>query len=226
MDFYESIVNYYNFIFPFNMSQVGFVTDGDKEAHKRDLIEIGCGTGQLTNGLSEFYSTVTGIDLDSEMIYYAKESYKDVANMNFIELNMLDIDSLQGKFDTAICFGNTMVHLSSEEEIRIFAGKVYEKIKKGGKFMVQIINYDRILDSDIDFLPTIENEHIKFIRKYRLMDDGRISFNTILRIKKEEKLIENEISLYPIRSKRFVDILQSIGYINIKEYGSWKRESF
>lgn len=226
MKFYERIAENYNHIFPFNKNQVEFILDGDSETDGKKILEIGCGTGQFIFGLSEFYKTSTGIDLDSEMIRYAVKKYNKAENLNFIEMNMLDINDLDNDYATVICFGNTMVHLKEEKEITEFIKKVFDKIMAGGKLMIQIINYDRILDQNIDFLPTIENEHIKFIRNYKLNNDDKIEFHTVLSIKETNKEIENKIILYPIRSAALVQILKNEGFIDIKLYDNWKRKDF
>jgi cyclopropane fatty-acyl-phospholipid synthase-like methyltransferase len=226
MKFYERIAENYNHIFPFNKSQAEFILDGDSETDGKNILEIGCGTGQLIFGLSEFYKTSTGIDLDSEMIRYAIRKYNHRENLKFDEMDMLDVDNLVDDYDTVICFGNTMVHLENEIEITDFIKKTFKKIVAGGRFMIQIINYDRILDQNIDFLPTIENEHIKFIRNYKLNNDDKIEFHTVLNIKETNKEIENRITLYPISSVALVQILKNEGFVDIKLYDNWKRKDF
>lgn len=226
MKFYERIVENYNYIFPFNKNQVEFILEKDRNTDDKKILEIGCGTGQLTFGLSEFYKTVTGIDLDSKMIRYARREYKHRDNLNFKEMNMLDINNIDDDYDTIICFGNTMVHLGNEIEIAEFIKKAFNKIIVGGRLMIQIINYDRILENNIDYLPTIDNEYIKFIRNYKLNKDNKIEFHTLLTIKESNKEVENKIILYPIRSSALVNILKYQGFIDIKLYDNWKKKDF
>jgi 2-polyprenyl-3-methyl-5-hydroxy-6-metoxy-1,4-benzoquinol methylase len=226
MKFYERIAENYNYIFPFNKNQVEFILNRDSDTDVKSILEIGCGTGQLTSGIAKFYKTSTGIDLDSEMIRYAIREYKYIGNLNFYKMNMLDINNIVDDYNTVICFGNTIVHLGNEIEIAEFIKRTFKKIISGGRFMIQIINYDRILDKNIDFLPTIENEHIKFVRNYKLNNDNKIEFHTVLSIKETNKEIENKIILYPIRSASLVNIFRNEGFVDIKLYDNWKMKNF
>lgn len=48
-----------------------------------DLLDIGSFSGIMTNVFSKHFKTVTGIDIDSKAIQYAKETFK-ARNLNFI----------------------------------------------------------------------------------------------------------------------------------------------
>ena len=146
---------------------------------------------------------VKAIDLDDQMIHRAKtENQKD--NLEFFEMDMMKINHhFPGNtFQSVICFGNTLVHLTSENQILDLFKQVKEVLKEDGKFLFQIINYDRILDKEIDFLPTIENENIRFIRNYQFEpSSGFIHFETNLTVKKDELLKLKILYLFFLSAK-------------------------
>lgn len=226
MSFYESIVDHYEQIFPLNKAQLDFVKNSFDETSKLSALDIGCGIGILSFELSKIFSNVTAIDLDERMLSKAIE--KNVAGIHFLKKDMLDIEKEFGRtaFDTIICFGNTLVHLDGSDEIFDFFQQSRKVLKKNGKLLFQIIQYDRIIDQNIKGLPTIENNEIKFVRNYLYYSErNMIDFETILTIKKTGQLIENTIQLYPLRKAEIRELLSKTGFSKILFYGNFKRES-
>jgi SAM-dependent methyltransferase len=129
-------------------------------------------------------------------------------------------------FDAVLCFGNTLVHLSGPPEVEGFCRAVKEVLKNKGKFLLQILNYDHVLDHGISTLPLIENDLVRFERLYRHDDKmNMIAFKTKLFVKKTQKEIEDEILLYPMRKSDLEAVLRQTGFTNISFYGDFdKRE--
>jgi len=230
MNFYESISTYYHHIFPLNLAQVAFVRQSFSETQQSDLLDIGCGIGGLSFELSRHFKKVDAIDLDESMIKKAEQDFGAKAgNLNFNVLNMLEIERNFGadSMDAIVCFGNTLVHLDGPEQLLNFFRQSRAVLKKHGKLLLQIINYDRIIDQHIQALPTIENNNIRFVRNYRLYPDHKkLDFETILTIKETGKTVENTIQLYPVRKQEIIELLKNSGFNQIALYGNFKRELF
>jgi SAM-dependent methyltransferase len=140
---------------------------------------------------------------------------------------MLEIERNFGtdSIDVIVCFGNTLVHLDGSEQLLNFFKQSRTVLKSDGKLLLQIINYERIIDQNIKALPTIENDAIKFVRNYRLHPDQKnLDFETILSIKKTGKTVKNTIQLYPLRKTEIEQLLKLAGYAEIKYFGNFKRD--
>lgn len=224
MDFYDSISKYYHHIFPLNKAQIGFVKNSHTEdTQKLSILDIGCAIGDLSLELSQSFKEVVGIDLDKGMI----EKAKNIQHLSFELRNMLEIeqDFGNGRFDLIACFGNTLVHLESEEMVLDFLRKANEVLKENGKLLFQIINYDRIIDQNINHLPTIENDEIKFERNYTYHSDKKIvDFETILTVKENNQQISNNIPLLALRKDKVLELLEKAGFKKISFYGNFKRD--
>lgn len=222
--FYQSIAKVYDYIFPKNRKQLEFIEKISKIKENEKILDIGCATGNLSSLLAERTKNITGIDLDRGLLNEAKNKN---LNIEFIELNMLQIDKKfkENSFDKIVSFGNTIVHLDSVGEVEEFFYKVYGLLKKEGYFMVQIINYDRIIEKDIKNLSTVDNQKIKFVRDYTLTDNNKkVEFITELTIKKNHEIIKNSVVLLALRKNNIKDILEKIGFINIEFYGNFMGE--
>lgn len=220
--FYESIAKVYDYIFPKNRKQLEFVESIKKISNEEKILDIGCATGNLTELLGEKTRNIVGIDLDKELLKEAKEKHP---NLNFENMNMLKINEKfeENSFDRVVSFGNTLVHLDSREEVEEFFQKVYKTLKFNGFFIVQIINYNRVIEKNIKNLPTIDNEKVKFVRDYEYDKSiGKVDFITELTIKEANLNIKNNIKLLALTKIEIQKFLGETGFRNIEFYGDFE----
>ncbi len=228
MNFYSRISKYYNEIFPLNKAQISFVRSYlDGVSKDKKMLDIGCGTGGLPIGLYEDFDSISAIDTNEEMLEIANEESGN-KSIDFLKMSMLDLDTQfpERSFDITLCFGNTIVHLQNKEEIETFFKKVKFILKKGGKFLFQIINYDNVLDNNLKGLPPIENEKIKFERYYNIDKNGMIDFSTTLTIKETGEKLSNSVKLFPARKKQIEIALKNAGLSRVKTYSSFTKNEY
>lgn len=226
MSFYQQIAPYYHHIFKINANQVDFIKSKIPEKDAK-LLDIGCGIGTLSFELIKYYNSILGIDMDAEMIRAALNR-KDLKSIQFQQLSMLQLNSFinNNSIDGIICFGNTLVHLNSLDEIAEFLKQSRTVLKLNGKLLLQIVNYDRILAKNIKQLPLIENDEILFERNYNYRKtENKVDFNTRLSVKSTQQIIENSIELLPLLKKELSPLLNKAGFKNAKYYGNFKQES-
>ncbi|WP_291857841.1 bifunctional 2-polyprenyl-6-hydroxyphenol methylase/3-demethylubiquinol 3-O-methyltransferase UbiG [Marinilabilia sp.] len=228
MSFYKSISPFYDYIFPPAPLQVNFINRVAGNIAGKRILEAGCGTGNLALQLVEQGAMVEGIDLDPEMIAFAQEKAVRKENVRFSVLDVLKINEKweASIFDAVVSFGNTLVHLNDLEQVSQLFLNVWAVLKPGSSVIVQIINYDRIFDKQIQGLPTIENDEIKFERFYDFNDSAAsIDFRTILKVKQSGEEICNVVKLLPLRRQQLETLLKNCGFENVLFYGNFKGET-
>ena len=144
-------------------------------------------------------------------------------------MDMLEIGTFFGKdtFDAVACFGNTLVHLPGPEEIARFIRACSVVLKPEGKLLIQIINYDRILDNRVKSLPAIQTNGTRFMRNYHYdAIRHRVEFETILQADSLEEEIRNTIDLYPLRKQELAGLLIQFGFTISGFYGSFLMEPY
>src|SRR5476649_1585356 len=94
------------------------------------ILDLGCGTGHLTNKIKEHGADVTGIDASEDMIAKAKESFPGV---NFQVADAADFH-FDEPFDAV--FSNAVLHWvhKADEAIKC----VYDTLKPGGRFIAEM----------------------------------------------------------------------------------------
>jgi len=229
MSFYTSIHPWYDEIFPYSEVQRDFVLSYGSDVHL-SAVDAGCGTGSLIVSLAKVFQTTAGIDPDQSMLETArKKAAFEGAGTWFFQTGMLDLtrEFPSKSIDRLICFGNTLPHLTNENEVEEFARQMATTLKPGGKAMIQIINYDRIVDQKLAGLPTIENDNFRFERLYHYPENPtHVLFHSRLTLKTTGVVVENEVPLLAIRPAKLKQILMDSGFSGIEEFGSFKKEVF
>lgn len=226
--FYTSISKHYSDIFPYNPLQLSFILQEISSLRGKKVLDIGCASGELSVQMARNGADVTGIDLNADLLKQANEK-EAFSNLVFKEGNMLNLkrDFQENEFDAVICFGNTLVHLNSLDEVLQMLEGVRYVLKPGGNLFLQILNYDHILESRLDTLPLIETDNILFVRNYAFdNDDEHIRFITELQVKKEGLQIQNETKLLALKSSQLSNVLAQSGFSGINFYSNFKREPF
>ncbi len=222
--FYSSISEYYTDLFPFNPDQLLFVKEKSGGLEGKNILDLGCGTGELACRLARNGAIVKAVDLNESFISQAKEGTShETVEYRFADMMETNRLFAPGSFDSVICFGNTLVHLPDLAQIGRLVEKVSKVLKPGGMFLIQILNYDYILDARPDKLPMIENERIKFVRSYFYPEGSvYIRFRTVLMMKNGQNPVENETSLLPLKSSELVRILTERDFSEINLYSGFK----
>ena len=225
MLFYKDISIYYDKIFPLNSAAVEFL---EKEFDgKNKILDLACGDGKYSDSILSPDRSVTGLDLDKGMLEEAEKKYDKKNNIKFVYGDMLELSSIfkKDKFDGVFCIGNSLVHLTSTDKIKKALQELSLVMEYGGRLVIQIINYDRILNDNVNFLPTIKNEDTEFIRNYHRHGNSRIiDFHTILKTTGQE--IESHQDLYSLTKDELIFLAEKEGFILENVYSSFKKEEW
>ena len=128
-------------------------------------------------------------------------------------------------FDGVICYGNTLAHMCNMEELMNFLKGIHTILKKDGHFILQILNYKRILDNNITQLPVIKTNRFSFERAYRkVSNDNLLYFDITLNV--EGAIYKGTTQLNPIQYDTLIQILSQAGFSSITSYGGFKEEIF
>lgn len=226
--FYSSISKYYSEIFPYNPAQLHYIERQAGSLSGKKIIDAGCATGELAYALAKKGAEVSGLDVNDDLLNTARAT-KSHPGLTFFKKDMLEIPDYfpHNQFDVVLCFGNTLVHLPSLEQIGRMLKDVKTVLKPGGLLLLQILNYDYILDENITELPVIDTANIRFIRRYAFQkNDQQIKFITKLRLKKEGKTIENETDLLALKSNELNKLLLDAGYGDTAFYAGFNEAPY
>ena len=229
MNFYESLSEYYDDLFPASAEAVDFLAK--RCPPSGTVLDLACGTGGHAIELSERGSRVSGVDLDASMVRKADEkcSREDV---EFFEGNMLEIRKLfpdAGVFDLVYCIGNSLVHLDSAENILHVLENAFSLLKDKGRLVIQLLNFDGLSKGGSINFPVIraESRGLSMIRSYTPLPDGaHVRFDSELVPDGGGDTVRSGITLRVLPSEELVHLCEKAGFRMIALYGDFKEGPF
>lgn len=204
---------------------------------ENSLLDLGCGTGEHSLYFARDAGTrVVGLDRSPAQLDEARRQ-AGITPVRFVEGDIARLDaSLQERFGSAFCLGNTLVHLLDEEQLEAACQGVHAALLPGGSWVTQILNYERILAMNerslpLSFRPDKEGELV-FLRLLRPLENGRVQFfPTTLRWRPEaevpvEVMASRAVTLRAWRRDELAGALTYAGFESVRWYGALDAAAF
>ena len=103
------------------------------------VLDIGCGSGYLTNLFCQFSHEVFGIDYEEGFILDAKSKYSEP---KFLTGDIYNLDKIEGVFDLVVCFG-VLQHISDlERALKNIKSKLSKR--SHSRALITTVNYNSI----------------------------------------------------------------------------------
>lgn len=227
MGFYDEMSRHYDHIFPVKKPQLEFLTETlGKEGNR--VLDIACATGGYAVALARKGCQVTAFDLDGDMVKTCRDRVEEEGlDAEVFQGDMLKVGELDGFFDVAYCIGNSLVHLDTLKDVETFLTGCRKVLAPQGRLVIQIVNYDRILNQGVKSLPTIVNEEgdLSFQRSYAYeKETGKILFTGRLEV--GEEVHENTVALLPVRTETLIQLLEKSGFDQVEVFGDFGKKPF
>ena len=148
------------------------------------VLDLGCGTGEHTRYLQAQGHRMTGVDASPSQLQAAREAPPAAGGMppaRFVEGDLAALaDLVEPGFDGALCLGNTLPHLADEAALDCFLAGLASRLAPGAPVLLQLLNYDRILDRGertfpVTLRPGADGETV-FLRLMTPQADGTVIF--------------------------------------------------
>ncbi|UYO34532.1 class I SAM-dependent methyltransferase [Bacillus zhangzhouensis] len=103
------------------------------------IIDVGCGTGEISLRLAEKGHKVTGIDLSEEMLAFAQQKAQAKnQSIQFLHQDMREVSGFEQAFQAAVICCDSLNYLKNENDV-----------KKTFKNMFQLLEADGVLLFDV-----------------------------------------------------------------------------
>jgi len=129
----------------------------------RQLLDLACGTGQLSIRFAEKGLSVTGVDLSEDMLSVAQtKSAEKGLDIRYYQQNMAELEGL-GPFDVIGIFCDSLNYLQSEEEVRETFQRVREHLNDQGLFIFDVHSIYKVMQIFMNQTFAIADEEISYI---------------------------------------------------------------
>jgi len=231
-DFYDNISGFYD-----DMTNFKARLDRERQImelwikryHFKSALDAACGSGLHTILLNQLGVATIGVDISPKMIKRAQENAVRLGlKPTFVQSALQNIDEkLEQKFDVVLFLGNSIPHIHSKDDVSAIFNGFGSLSLSGGKLVVQLLNYDRILRQKERIVSINRNQNQEYIRFYDFLH-GIIRFN-VLQIDWDFipcKYIIEYTELYPYTKEDLVKIIQEAGYKINNLFGSMNFDPF
>ncbi|MDZ5470914.1 class I SAM-dependent methyltransferase (plasmid) [Bacillus sp. 31A1R] len=127
------------------------------------LLDLACGTGELSVSLTGAGFDVIGVDLSGDMLAVANEKAENSGNqIPLYQQNMVELD-VNTTFDIIGIFCDSLNYLQSEEEVIETFHKVLQHLDSGGLFIFDVHSVYKIMEVFMNQTFTHDQEDICYI---------------------------------------------------------------
>ncbi len=113
------------------------------EFYPESILDLACGTGNITHRLAEKGFKLWGVDISSEMLKKAEEKKSNRENPRFLQGDMRSF-SLPEKVDMVICLYDSINYMLTPRAVEKMAGRVKKVLQPGGLFIFDFNTRARI----------------------------------------------------------------------------------
>ena len=173
------------------------------ELSNKNLLDIGCSSGIMTDYYADFFQEVDALDIDQKAIEYALSNTKN-KNINFI-LSPLEELQVEKRYDVMIC-SHIYEHVPDSS---ILFERIYDLLKSGGVCYFAAGNRYQIYENHynlyfLSYLPKkLANFYLKITKKGNYYYENHLSLLKLNKITK--KFIKHDFTLEVIKYPKRYD---------------------
>jgi SAM-dependent methyltransferase len=162
------------------------------------------------------------------MVDYAKQNYPEC---QFLKMNMLDIEKVQGDFDLVLCICTTLCYLTDQGEINAFFSAVFNKLNDSGIFIFDVFNPISFLEK-VPFTGNYFGESNEGYSEVGLKYSVKHTIDEASQILTEEKCVakidglDNDETCDTTRFRMYFPqelrlLMDNHSFTNIRQYGKY-----
>lgn len=146
---YEQLAVFYDDLVKDDQATKDWVSFVKRHFQGTDLLEVACGSGEITIALAKEGYKVTAGDISLEMLEHAKRK----AGAELVSWQLLDMRDLSDvtQFSCICCFCDSLNYLISDEDVQMFFQQAYDHLKEHGVLLFDMHSLDRLREFEEEF---------------------------------------------------------------------------
>jgi len=116
----------------------------DYQVKGKDVLDLACGTGQMTHRLSKSGFKAMGVDLSSQMLEQAQtKAFEQALKCRFINQDIRHLELFQ-QYDFIVSYCDGMNYMIEDEDLKGFLDSIHTYLKDEGYFFIEISSYYKL----------------------------------------------------------------------------------
>ena len=186
-----------------------------------NILEMACGTGNLSHYLGAKGYRLTCFDVSSEMLSIAYNKLRGFKNISLLNQNMIDFN-LNEKYDAVISICDSINYIINEEDLLRVFKNVRNHIKEDGIFIFDINSYYK-LKHIIGNNTFVEDRKDVYYTWQNFFDDGEETvefYLTFFALDKDKKYIriDEEHIQKAYHKEKIIQLLRAASFKEIRYF--------
>lgn len=155
---YDTLASYYDALVKDDQATQAWVEWIEEFTEPCSMLELACGSGEITHALAQDGFSMNALDLSSEMIEQARKKDRSVS---FYCGDMRDLSQFQ-TYDAVACLCDSFNYLLDKAEVRLFFKEVFDHLNPHGLFFFDTHSLDRIEEFKNEYNETGHIDNIDY----------------------------------------------------------------
>lgn len=218
---YETFAYYYD-----SLMDPRFYDDYERfilsHCHFQEVLELGCGTGEIAIRLAKLGKNVFASDLSNDMLEVAKQ--KAIAeNVNLIlqRVDMTDF-STSHQVDLILCLCDSLNYVLNPEEIIQTFYNVFHALKEQGTFIFDVNSLYKMNVILNDYHENECDDDFVFQWDVKLLDEGYVHHHVYIEDKNEHDVVIEDHFQKTYSLNQYIYWLKEVGFQNIEYFGDFQ----
>jgi ubiquinone/menaquinone biosynthesis C-methylase UbiE len=187
------------------------------------ILDLCCGNGRHTLELKKLGYDVVGIDLSNELLEVARSKASEIdLDLKLVQCDMREIP-YENYFDLVVQFFTSFGYFDSDAENQKVLSSISKALKPEGKFMIDYMNPDYVVDNLVEKDEKQISDGISVIQE-RWIENSRVN-KKITMTKNDESSVYNEsVRMYSLQEIKdmliqvWLRLGQTYGDFDLSEY--------
>lgn len=195
----------------------------------KNILELACGTGNMTIPLTKKGYDIAGIDISDQMLSVARENAeKQGVELVLLQQDIRELDFEITDLDCVLCACDGFNYITYDDDLESVFAKTHELLKEDGIFIFDISSFYKLANILGNNMYGENREDIAYMwQNYFDDEENLVEMELAFFIKDEDGKFERFEEIHQQRAyteEEIIEMLQEVGFSSIKVFGDFTFE--
>lgn len=196
-----------------------------KQADFKNVLELGCGTGEIAIRLAKLNKIVYASDLSEDMLEVARlKSMMEDVSIHLSRVDMCEFH-ISNQIDLVLCLCDSINYILNDECILKVFKNVFHSLKEKGTFIFDVNSLYKMNTILKDYREENDDENFYFKWQVEQLDYGYIKHIVEIIDKLENEHIYEEHLQKTLSLNQYKNMLKQVGFQQIEIYSDFHEYS-
>ncbi len=201
-----------------------------EDVNVKNILELACGTGNLTIPLTKKNYDIAGIDISDQMLNVAREkAEKEGVELVLLQQDIAELDFDVTNLDCILCACDGFNYITYDDDLENVFAKSHELLKDGGLFIFDISSYYKLSTILGNNMYGENRANVAYMwQNYFDDEQNMVEMELAFFVRGKDGKFERFEEVHHQRAYREEEIVESLqisGFNDVKVYGDFTFDS-